>query len=78
MLSWCKWLLVCNDVPGGVFGVLHYYRIMFKGGSRLFICWLMMELAIRSNKELRCMLMHIIRVGFEGLNLPRMAYIISC
>ena len=50
---------------------------MFKGGSRLFICWLMMELAIGSNKELRCMLMYIIRVGFEGLNLARMAYIIS-
>ena len=47
--------------------------IMFKGGSRLFICWLMMKLAIGSNKELMCMLMHIIRVGFERLNLPRMA-----
>ena len=51
---------------------------MFKGESRLFICWLMMKLAIVSNKELMCMLMHIIRVGFEKLNPPRMAYIISC
>ena len=42
---------------------------MFKGGSRLFICWLMMKLAIGSNKELMCMLMHIIRVGFERLKL---------
>ena len=43
----------------------------------LFICWLMMKLAIGSNKELMCMHMHIRRVGFERLNLPRMAYIIS-
>ena len=38
----------------------------------------MMKLAIGSNEELMCMLMHIIRVGFERLKLPRMAYIISC
>ena len=38
---------------------------MFKGGSRLFISLLMMKLAIGSNKELMCMLMHIIRVGFK-------------
>ena len=44
----------------------------------LFICWLMMKLAIGSNEELMCMLMHIIRVGFERLKLPRMTYIISC
>ena len=34
-----------------------------------------MKLAICSNKELMCMLMHINRVGFERLNLPRMTYI---
>ena len=21
VLSWCEWLLVCNDVPGGIWGV---------------------------------------------------------
>ena len=31
-----------------------------------------------SNKELRCMLMHINKVGFERFDLPRMAYITSC
>ena len=36
-----------------------------------------MKLAIGSNKELMYMFMHIIRVGFERLKLPRMAYIIS-
>ena len=46
------------------------------GGTRLFICWLMMKLAIGSNKELMCMLRHIIRVDFKRLKLPRMAYII--
>ena len=51
---------------------------MFKGGSRLFICLLMMKLAIGLNKELMYMLMHIIRVGFERINLLRMASIISC
>ena len=51
---------------------------MFKEGIRLFICWLMMRLAIGSNKELVCMLMYIIGVGFERHKLPRMAYIISC
>ena len=35
----------------------------------------MMKLAIGSNEELMCMLMHI--VGFERLNLSRMGYIIS-
>ena len=38
---------------------------MFKEGIGLLICWLMMRLAIGSNKELVCMLMHIIEVGFE-------------
>ena len=42
-----------------------YCRIMFKEGIGLLICWLMMRLAIGSNKELVCMLMHIIGVGFE-------------
>ena len=51
--------------------------IIFKGGIRLFICWLMKKLAIDSNEELMCMLMHIIRVDFERLKLPRMDYIIS-
>ena len=51
---------------------------MFKGGSRPFIYWLVMKLTIVSNKELMCMLMHIIRLGVEMLNLPRMAYIIFC
>ena len=23
VLSWCKWLLVCNDVLGGIWGVTH-------------------------------------------------------
>ena len=55
-----------------------YCRIMFKEGIGLLICWLMMRLAIGSNKELVCMLMHIIGVGFEMLKLPRRAYIISC
>ena len=50
---------------------------MFKEGIGLLICWLMMRLAIGSNKELVCMLMHIIEVGFEMLKLPRMTYIIS-
>ena len=36
-----------------------------------------MKLVIGSNKELICMLMHINRVGFERLNLTRVAYIIS-
>ena len=44
---------------------------------RLSFAGLMMKLAFGSNKELVCMLMHIIRVGFEKLNRPRMAYIIS-
>ena len=47
-------------------------------GCRLLFAGLMMKLAFGSNKELVCMLMHIIRVDFEMLNLPRMAYIISC
>ena len=51
---------------------------MFKDGIGLLICWLMMRLAIGSNKELVCMVMHIIGVGFERLKLPRVAYIISC
>ena len=55
-----------------------YCRIIFKGGSRLFICWLMIKLVIGLNKELMYMLMHIIRVGFERLKLSRMTYIISC
>ena len=38
---------------------------MFKEGIGLLICWSMMRLAIGSNKELVCMLMHIIGVGFE-------------
>ena len=50
-----------------------YYRIMFKEGIELLICWLMMRLVIGSNKELVCMLMLTIRVGFERLTLPRMA-----
>ena len=50
---------------------------MFKEGIELLIYWLMMRLAIDLNKELVYMLMHIIRVGFERLKLPRMAYIIS-
>ena len=37
-----------------------------------------MKLAIGSNKELMCMLMHINRVGFKRINFLRMAYIISC
>ena len=41
---------------------------MFKEGFGLFISWLMIRLAIGSNKELMCMLMHIIRVGFKRLN----------
>ena len=45
-------------------------------GRRLLFVGLMMKLAFSSNKELGCMLMHIIRVGFEMLNLPRMTYII--
>ena len=55
-----------------------YNRIMFKEGFGLSICWLMIRLAIGSNKELMCMLMHIIRVGFKRLKLLRMAYILSC
>ena len=51
---------------------------MFKDGIGLLIPWLMMRLAFSSNKELVCMLMHIINLGFEGLKLPRMDYIISC
>ena len=47
-------------------------------GCRLLFADLMMKLAFGSNKELVCMLMHIIRVGFKRLNLPRMTYIISC
>ena len=39
----------------------------------LLICWLMMRMIIGSNTELVYMLMHIIRVGFERLKLPRMA-----
>ena len=39
---------------------------MFKEEIRLLIYWLMMGLAIGSNKELVYMLMHIIRVGFEN------------
>ena len=45
---------------------------MSKEGNWLLICWLMMRLAIGSNKELVYMSMHIIRAGFEGLKLPRM------
>ena len=52
--------------------------MMYKEECRLSFVGLMMKLAFGSNKELVCMLMHIIRVGFEMLNLPRMAYIISC
>ena len=26
MLSWCEWLLVCNDVPGGIWGVTQTFR----------------------------------------------------
>ena len=55
-----------------------YCRIMFKEGFGLSICWLMIRLTIGSNKELMCMLMHIIRVGFKRFKLPRMTYIISC
>ena len=46
-----------------------YYRIRFKGGFRLFIFWLMMKLVVGSNKELRYVHMHIIRVGFERFKL---------
>ena len=46
---------------------------MFKEGIGLLNCSLMMRLAIGSNKEVVCMLMHIIRVGFERLKLPRIA-----
>ena len=46
---------------------------MFKEGIGLLICWLMMRLAIGSNKGLVCMFMHIIRVGFERFKLPRIA-----
>ena len=35
---------------------------MFKEGIGLLICWLMMRLAIGSNKKLLCMLIHIIGV----------------
>ena len=38
-------------------------------GCRLLFAGLMMKLAFGSNKELVCMLMHIIRVSFERLNL---------
>ena len=38
-------------------------------GCRLLFVGLMMKLAFGSNKELVCMLMHIIRVSFERLNL---------
>ena len=38
----------------------------------------MKKLTIGSNEELMCKLMPIIRVGFERLKLPRMAYIIYC
>ena len=47
-------------------------------GCRLLFFGLIMKLAFGSNKELVCMLMHVIRIGFERLNLSRMAYIISC
>ena len=50
-----------------------YYRIMFKEGIGLLICWLMMRMAIGSKKELVYMLMQIRGVGFERLKLPRMA-----
>ena len=46
---------------------------MCKEDIGLFNYWLMMRLAIGSNKELVSMLMHIIRAGFERLKLPRMA-----
>ena len=47
-------------------------------GFRLSFAGLMMKFYFGSNKVLVCMLMHIIRAGFERLNLPRMVYIISC
>ena len=46
---------------------------MFKEGIGLLICWLMMKLAIGSNKELVYMLMRLIGAGVERLKLPRMA-----
>ena len=55
-----------------------YCRIIFKGGFRLVICWLMMKLFVGLNKELMYLFMHVIRVGFKRLKFPRMAYIISC
>ena len=37
---------------------------MFKEGIGLLICWLMMRMATGTNKELVCMFMHVIGVGF--------------
>ena len=41
---------------------------MFKDGSGFLNCWLMMRLALGSNKKLVYMLMHIIGVGLKGSN----------
>ena len=38
-----------------------YCRIMFKEGIGLLICWLVIRLAIGSNREVVYMLMHFIR-----------------
>ena len=66
------------DMKSGQIRVL-CCRIMSKEeGCRLSFVGLMMKLAFGSNEELMCMLMHIIRVGFERLKLPKMTYIISC
>ena len=40
---------------------------MFEEGIGPLICWLMMKFSIGSNKELVCMLMHIIGVACERL-----------
>ena len=29
MLSWCKWLLVCNDVPRGIWGITESVDVFF-------------------------------------------------
>ena len=70
-------LLYKNNAPPNLsfstIGVL----VMQSGQTRV-LYWLTMKLDFGSNKELRYMHMHIIRVSFERLKLPRMAYIISC
>ena len=44
---------------------------MCKEGIGLLICWLMMRLAIGSNKELVYMLMHIKGQALKGANFQR-------